>query len=182
MVEARQAIANFQSTELTADPSLVAQSNQELVSGIEKQLIELNARRTFLMGSVDENSPSIRVLDRQIASIAEQLKAKRQEIGLSSELPGESKPLSRQLSEFNALMVEKEFAEKAYTTSLAALETSQAEARRQERYFAIVVEPSIPEIAMYPHSIANTFVAFVSFFVIWLLGYLVIQSIRDHSV
>ena len=182
LVEARQAIANFQSTELTADPSLVAQSNQELVSGIEKQLIELNARRTFLMGSVDENSPSIRVLDRQIASIAEQLKAKRQEIGLSGELPGESKPLSRQLSEFNALMVEKEFAEKAYTTSLAALETSQAEARRQERYFAIVVEPSNPEIAMYPHSIANTFVAFVSFFVIWLLGYLVIQSIRDHSV
>ncbi len=144
LVEARQAIANFQSTELTADPSLVAQSNQELASGIEKQLIELNARRTFLMGSVDENSPSIRVLDRQIASIAEQLKAKRQEIGLSGELPGESKPLSRQLSEFNALMVEKEFAEKAYTTSLAALETSQAEARRQERYFAIVVEPSNP--------------------------------------
>ncbi len=182
LADARQAVADFQSTELTADPVLVATSNQELLSGIEKQIIELRARRTFLLATVDESTPSIRVLDRQIASMSAQLEAKRQEIGVSTSQPGEAKPLSRQLSEFNALMVEKEFAEKAYTTALASLETSQAEARRQERYFAIVVEPSVPEVSLYPNGIANTFVAFISFFVMWLLGYLVIQSIRDHSI
>jgi capsular polysaccharide transport system permease protein len=120
------------------------------------------------------------VLDRQIASYTTELDLKRR--GIGSGYGTGANNLSTQLTEYNALVLEQEFAEKAYTSALSSLETSQAEARRQDRYFAIAVQPTTPDVALYPLRAVNTLIAFLMLCVLWLIGYLVAQAIRDHTV
>jgi capsular polysaccharide transport system permease protein len=179
---ARQAVAAFRDREQTANPTMIAESDQAILQSIETTLIELKSRRASLLSTVDLTSPSVRVLDRQIASYAAELEQKRRGIGSGGQGNGDDRTLTTQLTEYNALSLEQEFAEKAYTSALASLETSQAEARKQERYFAIAVEPDIPEIALYPLRVINVIIAFFVLCVVWLIGYLVVQAVRDHTV
>ena len=196
LTQARRALLQFRDTEQQLDPKLQAESDQSLITGLEKELIELRARRSALLSTVNRNSPSVRVLDRQIAAAQAQLDAQRSNIGTGAAKPAEGRrsrrrqqeaqaaavrTRSRQLNEYEGLQIEREFAEKAYTSALSSLETSQAEARKQERYFAIVVEPTVPSVALYPYRIVNTIIGFAIFFVLWLFVYLIFQSVRDHT-
>ncbi|MFI0844280.1 hypothetical protein [Mesorhizobium sp. IMUNJ 23232] len=183
LVTARQAVALFRDTTQITDPTAQAGLELTLIQGLEQQIIEAKSRRAALLSTGAADSPSVRVLDRQIEALTTQLEAKRQVIGSGGAArSGGDRTLTTKLTEYNALALEQEFAEKAYTTALASLETSQAEARRQDRYFAIAVEPNVPEIALHPLRMINTLVAFFALCVIWLIGYLVAQAIRDHTV
>jgi capsular polysaccharide transport system permease protein len=181
LVVARQAVESFRDRLQISDPTREAESDQVIIQELEKTLIDLKSRRASLLSTVDTNSPSVRVLDRQIASYTAELDQKRRGIG-AGESGDTGVTLSSKLTEYNGLVLEQEFAEKAYTSALASLETSQAEARRQDRYFAIAVEPNIPEIALYPLRFINTLIAFLGLCVAWLIGYLVVQAVRDHAV
>ena len=178
LIQARQALTAFRNLIGTPDPTMVAVSDQAIIQELEKQLLDRKSRRASLISTtVDVNSPSVRVLDRQIEALTALLDEKRRAQGSS-----DSETAANQLTQYNALTLEQEFSEKAYTTALSSLETSQAEARRQDRYFAIAVEPNIPEIALHPLRTINTLVAFFALCVLWLIGYLVVQAIRDHTV
>lgn len=181
LIAARRAVEDFRDVEQISDPTREAESDQVIIQELEKTLIELKSRRASLLSTVDVNSPSVRVLDRQIASYTTELEQKRKGIG-SGQGVGTGTTLSSKLTQYNSLVFEQEFAEKAYATALASLETSQAEARRQDRYFAIAVEPSAPEISLYPLRVINTMLACLAFAIIWLIGYLVVQAVRDHAV
>ncbi|MEQ1955718.1 hypothetical protein [Mesorhizobium sp. CN2-181] len=183
LVAARQAVASFRDSTQITDPAAQAGLELALIQGLEQQIIEAKSRRAALLSTGAADSPSVRVLDRQIEALTAQLEAKRQVIGSGGAAKsGDGRTLTTKLTEYNALALEQEFAEKAYTTALASLETSQAEARRQDRYFAIAVEPNVPEIALHPLRMMNTLIAFAALCVIWLIGYLIAQAIRDHTV
>jgi len=181
LIAARQSVEDFRDVEQISDPTREAESDQVIIQGLEKTLIELKSRRASLLSTVDVSSPSVRVLDRQIASYTTELDHKRRGIG-AGQSGATGATLSSKLTQYNSLVFEQEFAEKAYATALASLETSQAEARRQDRYFAIAVEPSIPEISLYPLRLINTLIAGLVLCILWLIGYLVVQAVRDHAV
>ncbi|MEM6464242.1 MAG: hypothetical protein AAF724_20235 [Pseudomonadota bacterium] len=128
-----------------------------LLIGLERELVDLNTRRTALLATVSVESPSLRILDRQISALEGQIQQQLERFGSGGENGAiRTRNLSDVVNEYSQLIVEQEFAEKAYTSALSSLETSQAEARREERYFAIVVEPTLPEVALYPKRILNT--------------------------
>ncbi len=184
LIEARQAVEAFRDREQLANPTMVAESDQTILQELERKLIELKARRASLRLTVDGDAPQARVLDRQIAATTAELDEKRRGIGSGggqNGVDGEGRTLTTQFTEYNGLMLEQEFAEKAYTAALSSLETSQAEARRQDRYFAIAVKPDLPEIALYPSRLLNTIIVFFALSVLWLVGYLVTQAARDHT-
>ena len=184
LTQARGLLARFRDREQSLDPKLQAESEQALTQGLQQQLIDLRSRRSALLSTVNASSPSVRVIDRQIRAVEAQLEAQRQTVGSGSETAGaeSTRNLSSVFEDYSALQLEEEFAKTAYTSALSSLETSQAEARRQERYFAIVVEPTTPSVALYPLRVVNTLIAFALFFVLWLLVYLTAQSVRDHTV
>ena len=180
---ARQAMASFQDSNQFTDPKTQAEAELALIQGLEQKIIEAKSRRAALISTLNNaDSPSVRNFDREIQALTTQLEAKRRLIGSGGVGSDGNRTLTNKLTEYSSLALEQEFSEKAYTTALASLETSQAEARRQDRYFAIAVEPNIPEIALHPLRMINTFVAFLALCVIWLIGYLVAQAIRDHTV
>lgn len=181
---ARQSVEVFRNREQALDPQLRAQSEETIIRELQSSLAELQARRSALNATLAD-SPTLRVIERQILALEQQIQHQRQRVGSGSAETNNNdgqRSLSQIYTDYNALLHEQEFSEKAYTSALTALEQALSEARKQERYFAIVLEPTEPEIAMYPTSITNTLLAAFGLCVIWLLGYLVIQSIRDHAI
>ena len=78
------------------------------------------------------------------------------------------------------MVVEREFAEKLYLSALTSLEQARLLANRQQRYLATFVHPYLPDEALYPKRIRNTFFVFISLTLVWALGMLMLQSVRDR--
>jgi len=184
---ARSSVEEFRNKEQALDPQLVAQSEQSIIRELQVALAEAQARRTAL-AQTTKDSPTLRVLDRRISAIELQIEDQKKRVGSGGAIGtvesqgSSSTSLSRVFTAYSGLLLEQEFAEKAYTAALTALEQALVEARKQERYFAIVVEPTLPDAAMYPLSLLNTFLIFSGLVILWLLGYLVLQSVKDHAI
>ena len=189
----RNQMKNFRETENAIDPTLSAEVQVELIAELEKQLIDVRSRLTVLKGTIDESSPAVTQLRRQEAALEEQIRAKQNEIGgprTNADSAAKSDrvtnvgeagtPLSTLLADFEALEVEREFAQQAYVTALASLERSRAEADRNQRYLAVFSNPSYPEDAIYPRRVLNTFLLFLVLLTVWSIGTLMVYSVRDH--
>jgi capsular polysaccharide transport system permease protein len=182
LASARNAVRIFRNKEQSLDPAFQAVSGQELITGLQKEILELKARRDALKATISEISPSVRVLDRQISSLQEQLNLQRDAFGSGDSTSQSERNLSDVVNDYSEIKLEEEFAEKAFTSALSSLETSEAEARRQERYFAVLVKPTLPDIALYPLRMVNSLIACFLLFIMWLMVYLGVQAIRDHRV
>jgi capsular polysaccharide transport system permease protein len=173
--------------------TIVAQQNQ-LVSGLRSKLSDLNTRYLALLRTVDKNSPNARVLQGQIDALEAQLKAQESELG---GLPDDNKKdkgdstdaktsrdgrVADSLTKFEELTIEQGFATQAYTTALAAFETSIAEAQKQERYFATFVQPTRPEIALYPLRYLDSLISFLVLTAFWMISQFLFRSFRDHAI
>lgn len=184
---ARGAVEEFRNKEQALDPQLVAQSEQAIIKELQVSLAEAQARRSAL-AQITNDSPMLRVLDRQIAAVERQIDDQKKRVGsggVSTSQRGsdiDQPNLSRVYTAYSSLLLEQEFAEKAYTAALTALEQALVEARKQDRYFAVVVDPTLPDAAMYPLSLVNTILTFLGMMIIWSIGYLITQSVRDHAV
>ena len=84
------------------------------------------------------------------------------------------------LGEYERLVVELEFAEQSYTAALAAFDASVADARRQSRYIAAHIPPTLAESAQYPNRISLTGLIGLFCLLAWALIVLVGYAIRDR--
>ena len=163
-----------------------------IISSLEQELASLRTRYKALVDSVSKDAPSARVIERQIVALEEQLVEQKKRISGDSDNDTSNKTtrsgldagraLPEMIDRFTELSVEQEFAVKAYTTSLAALETAMQEAQKQERYFAVYVQPREPEIALYPLGAINTLIMLAAASCLWLIGYFAFRSVKDHAI
>ncbi len=188
----RKQMTELRRNEQAVDPTAVATMEAAIISSLEQELASLRTRYKALVDSISTDAPSARVIERQISALEAQLiEQKKRLTGDFDAAPDlktarngadTSSALPEMIDRFTELGVEQEFAVKAYTASLAALEAAMQEAQKQERYFAVYVPPREPEIALYPFSILNTAIVFLASMSIWLIGYFVIRSVKDHAI
>lgn len=184
LTNARRNVESFRNEQQALDPQLLAQSEQSIIKDLQVSLAELQARRSVLKQSTTD-SPTLRVLERQIGAVEKQIQDQKRRVGSGKADVADDysdSNLSKLYTDYGALLLEQEFAEKAYTAAQTALEQALTEARKQDRYFAIVVEPTLPDASLFPTSLVNTILVFGGLLIVWLLLYLVVQSVRDHAI
>ena len=93
---------------------------------------------------------------------------------------GESQAFATLVGEFERLSVDREFAETTYTAALASFDSAQAEARRQTRYLAAHVRPTLAEQAEYPKRLTLLGLIALFAFLSWSILVLVAYSLRDR--
>lgn len=178
---ALQQIRSFREQERSINPAATAQLDIELVGGLEIRLIDLRARISSIQGSLNDDAPSLIALRRQAASLEAQIAERTAGIANTSAASGtETNAMSGLLATFEALDVEKTFAQQVYQSALSSLEQARAEADRQQRYLAVFTTPAIPEDAIYPKRIQNIAMLMVIVISIWGIGTLIVYSVRDH--
>ncbi|WP_237152650.1 hypothetical protein [Oryzibacter oryziterrae] len=183
--KAREALAQFRTTEETIDPSATAAAHQELMLGLDKELLTAQSEMAQLDKFVGPDAPSRQFLQSKIDILKSQIAERRKRFGISDGAAGTATPsegISKQLSTYQALMTEEEFAQKAYVSALSSLEISRAEAGRDQRYLATFVEPSLPQDAVLPRRLVNSLLFLFGTMIFWGISALLFAAVRDHMV
>ncbi|MFD1793321.1 lipopolysaccharide biosynthesis protein [Ochrobactrum teleogrylli] len=174
-------LRSFRDDEQSIDPTRSAQVQIEIVGGLEKELADRRARISALVGTVDEGSPSLKILRRQTDALEQEIAAKKLEATKGEgNKSRSSNALSGLLATYETLEVERNFAQQAYASALSSLEKARVEAGRQQRYLAIYEAPLLPEYPLYPKRFLNSLQLGAILTMLWGLGSLIIYSIRDH--
>ena len=81
---------------------------------------------------------------------------------------------------YEELRVDLEFANAAYTQALAGLAAARAESRRQSRYLAPHIQPTLAESALYPRRALLAGLVGLFLMLGWGIVMLVYYNVRDN--
>jgi len=177
LTEARVALAEWRNENQTVDPAADTQGQMGLVTNLQAQLAEALIEFDILRDTTRENDPRITQAERRIAVIEERIVAERAVLGTNGSTGVAFADL---VGEYERLVVDQEFAEQAYTAALAAFDAARNEARRQSRYLAAHVRPTLAEASEYPDRPTILITISLLLFLIWSVLALVAYSLRDR--
>ncbi|HKK37221.1 MAG TPA: hypothetical protein VJ994_13080 [Paracoccaceae bacterium] len=187
--DARLALQSFREAQGTAD--VAGDITQEM--GL---IAQLRARRAEIEGDIESrrsvlssDSPVLEAMERRLAAVDAQIATAEARIADGEIDPGGAGSLSATprgtLAEAagvqERLQVELEFATNMYTSAQSALEAARAEARRQQRYLATHIAPTLSQEPRYPERLFWTVGIFGVALLSWAILLLITSSIRDRS-
>ncbi len=176
---ARQAVTEFRNRTQIVDPSIDTQNQMGLLVTLQQQLAESLIDLDLLQNTTQDNDPRIVQAQRRIEVIELRIEAERRKLGLGNASEG-GDVFATLVGEYEGLIVDREFAEAAYTSALASYDSALAEARRQSRYLAPHVRPTLAERAEYPKRGNILLLVGLFLFFSWAIGVLLYYSLRDR--
>jgi capsular polysaccharide transport system permease protein len=177
---AREAITRFRNTNSMVDPTADLQTQASLLGTLQAQLAESLISLDLLRETARDSDPRIASAERRAEVIRIRIEEERGKRGLVSTDADSSDLFSTLVGEYERLVVDREFAEQTYVSSLATRDGALAEARRQSRYLAAHISPTRAERAEYPQRVVilGLFTLFV--FLAWSILTLVVYSLKDR--
>jgi len=176
---ARQALTRFRNETKIVDPTADVQGQMGLLNTLQQQLAAALIEQDLLVDIARTNDPRLEQAARKIVVIRKRINEERETFGISSE-GGNSAEFNALLSQFEALTVEREFAEKAWLAARSAYDGAIIEANRQSRYLASYVGPTRAERAEYPERIMFWLLTTLALFLAWAILTLIGYSIKDR--
>lgn len=173
----RETLLQFRNRSNNIDPVASAASLAETMTKLMRDKIALENTRESVRHQLDTNSPIVRVLDTQISSLNTQIQSLQDK--LTSPNP-DSRTISGQLTDYEDLQLQSQFAEKLFTITQAAFQKARVEQDKQQLYLAMIVPPTAPEEASYPRPLTGAAIVFALCLVVWSMFSLVIAAIGDH--
>lgn len=177
--EARETITRFRNANQLITPELDLESQAGLLSTLVSQQVEALIEIDLLSDTVREGDPRLAQAQRRLDVIEKRIGAERQKLGFQGQA-GADQALADIFGEYERLAVDREFAEQAYVSALAAYDAALAEARRKSRYLAAYMAPTQAEEAEYPKRATLTGLITLFLFLIWSVMVLVGYSIKDR--
>ena len=175
VIAARTALTLFREREQALDPTREAVTAMEGISRLEAALsqtrAELHERRAFMR----PDNPQIQVLTNRISALVAQIATERARITQGDE------NVTQRLAAYERLLLEREFADRQLASATGSLETARAEAQRQQIFLLRVVEPNLPEHALYPQAFFNTMTVLIALTIFYAIGWLLIAGAREHA-
>ncbi|MCD9521143.1 capsule biosynthesis protein [Photobacterium phosphoreum] len=185
VTKARQAMNLFRQKHQDLDPTQTAVAKMTLIGQLEAQLATAKAELIAKTSFMRNGTSPIKALKRQIDALEIQIVAEKSSISNNNntlnKLSNLENGLSSVFADYEPLLIERTFAEKAYTSVLASLEVARIESAKKHRYLATFVEPRVPDEALEPYRIKSIFIVFLSTLILWGIGLLGLGAIRDHA-
>jgi capsular polysaccharide transport system permease protein len=178
---ARKAIREFRDRQKQIDPTALAASRLSVVASLESQLATEQATRAMVTSFLNNDAPSVRLMENKIDALRNRIKEERSKLGTTSGAEG-GEVMSTVIAEYEELATDREFAETLYKSSLSSLEAARMAAERQMRYVASFVEPKRAEDAQYPERFKNILLVFLATGIAWVIGVLIFYGVRDHTI
>ena len=177
----RVELRTFRDYEQEVDPTLNVQATLRLIAGLKEDRSEALVKLEQLTGVLDPGAPQIRALKRRIATIDNRIAEERTRVGTGApNADGVGRPLSRIVGQYEELLVDREFAEQAYTVALASHQQALVEARRRHRHLAVHISPTLSDEAEYPDKPVLILMAFALFFASWAILNLILGNIAER--
>jgi capsular polysaccharide transport system permease protein len=174
IVGAQKSMLEYRTRESLLDPRKTSGAIFETQARTEAELASTRTRLNELLRTSPE-SPMRGDLETHIHALEQQIASER------SSLTGSNGAIAPKLSEYEQLSLHEDFATKELASALASLEAARAESRRQQVYLERVVDTSLPDKALYPKRLVSVLIVFVSAFLIYSIGLLLLAGVREHA-
>ncbi|MBG0791250.1 MAG: hypothetical protein H0S80_12225 [Desulfovibrionaceae bacterium] len=168
-------LSAFRSRNLELDPSATAHSRIGIIASLESQIsmlsVDLETKEQFM----STHSFEVSSLKENIAKLSSQLTKERER------LTGSSNPIMlSQLEEYEALLLENEFARNYYTSALNALESARIMSESKTVYLEAIQNPQLPDEALYPERISFSILSVVVVALGYALILFIIAAVKEH--
>lgn len=173
---AREAVTAFRVKNQIVDPTTDFQTQAGLVGTLENQLAEALIEIDLLAGAA-ENDPRLVQAKRRAEVILARIAAERSKVGADGT---GMRDLAALAADYERLIVDREFAEKAYIAALSAYDSTKAESQRISRYLAPHVLPTSAEVSRYPERLSILGLMALFLGLIWSIGTLIVYSLKDR--
>ena len=174
--DVRRQLADFRREHQMVDPQADVEGQTGLLAALQEELAKALVERDMLLTYADPEDQRVQQANRRITAITDRVNDERGTLGA----PGNTGKMPELVGDYESLRVDLEFASQAYTQALANLALARAEARRQSRYLAAHVEPTVAESALYPRRALLSGLAGLFLLLGWGMIMLVYYNVRDN--
>ncbi len=177
---ARRELTEFRNRTQIVDPSIDVQGQAGILNQLNTQLAQALVDLDMLHETTRDSDPRIEQAERRIRVIEGRIEGEKRKLGITGGGSEEAAAYATLVGEYESLVVDREFAERTYTAALASFDAAQADARRQTRYLAVHLRPTLAEQAEYPQRLTLLALIGLFAFLIWAVLVLVAYSLRDR--
>ncbi len=179
LADARERLTAFRTATQIVDPGADLQGRMGLLAELQARLADELIRVDLLELRTQPDDPRLNEGRQVTDAIEARIAAERRRLGAGG-LQVNEQDYARTIAEFSRLSVDVEIAEEAYASARAARDLARAEARRQSRYLAAHIRPTLAERSTAPDRALILGVTAFFLCLVWALLALVYYSLRDR--
>ena len=173
-VEAQASVLGYRNKESLLDPGKSSGAVLETIARLQTELTTALTRVAELQ-RISPDSPLKSGLQTRIDALRQQIQSQQ------SRLTGLDSSIAPKIPKYEQLTFQQDFALKALASAMSSVEVAREEARRQQIYLDRVVEPSLPDKAVYPKRLKSILTIFISCLLAYTAARLLLAGIREHS-
>ncbi len=181
--DARTAMTAFRNRNQIVDPNASIQSQMGILSSLQTELAQTLIDLDVLRQGTSAGDPRVTQAERRVEVIEVRIEEERRKMGIGgdgAEAEAGGTAFATMVGDYERLLVDLEFAEQSYTAALAGYDSALAEARRQSRYLAAHISPTLPEAATEPRRVTLLLLVAIFAFLAWTMAVLIGYSLRDR--
>lgn len=175
LASAQAQLTTFRSQQRFIDPRATAEEGAKLMGELSVTLATLQAERAQLAVEAPE-SPQLVSLDGRIAAYRRQIEVEQ------GKLAGAQTSLAPQISVYETLTLEREFADRMVASASIALNSAQLDARRQQLYLDRIVNPNLPDKPTEPRRWLALLAVFTTLLLAYGVGWLIWAGLRESEI
>lgn len=173
LAQASARLTGFRNRQRYIDPQGQAEAGGQIIVALTTQLATLRADRAQLAAEAPQ-SPQLPSLDGRIRALERQIAAERVKIA------GAADSLAPQVSAYEDLVLERQFADRQLAEATTALVEARQEARRQSLYLERVSGPLAADEATRPRRWRSILIVLLSTLLLWGVVRLLVLGLREH--
>jgi capsular polysaccharide transport system permease protein len=153
------------------------------MAALEQQRAQAQVELDSYLSLVGPRGPRAPALRQRIDSLEQRIAQERQRLGTGATgaaPAGEDRLFADLMGDYEELVVEREFAEKAYVSALSSFEQAQVEARRQTRFLSPHIRQTLSVEPQYPQRALLSLGILVLLTVGWAVLALIAYNVRDR--
>ncbi len=174
LADVQQQITDFRNHEAMVDPQHESTTRLDLVGKLTAQVA---AERSQLREIEQQApaSPQIVALNARIAATAKEIDDER------AAIVGSDQSMAPRIARYEELLLERDLAARMMDSATTSLENAKIEAQRQQLYLERIVEPNLPDRALYPHALFAVALIFAFSFAVYAIVFLLLVHIREQA-
>lgn len=121
------------------------------------------------------SSPLIEVLTRRLSALDQEI------ANSATKVTGDGKSFVPKISKYEDLVFQRQLLEREVSAADAALDAARIQADRQQLYLEEISQPDLPDYPIYPRSVADIAIVFVTMLGLYFIGALLVAGAREHK-
>lgn len=171
----RRKLTDFRRENQIVTPEIEAETRSTVIGALQGRIADALVERDSILSYTNENDQRVRNIDNRVESLRAQLEQERVDLLQS----GQDTDVDV-FGVYESLLVDQEMLNIAYGQALASQASAHAEARRQARYVAVHVPPSLAQSPLYPERLKTTLVAALLLLLLWSIVTVFYKNARDR--